>query len=293
MINRQALMMLVIMATSIFWGNGAPALSQSNFSSDQALSYFQAQDWDQLVRYLNAWIKATPDDPMPWYYLGISYGSKSHSIGMGRPADAKPAFQRALALKPVWPQAWNALGFTDLELKDYTGAATAFERATQQAPSKANYWNNLAAAYSYAGRFSLAVKTLEDEQRAIASTATFVDWYNLGNGFCSMEEFQSAAKAYRQAIKLNPGYGPAWNNLGSLEGVLGNTQAALNDFQRASALGDQLGADNYAKLQRAVALAQQSRNDDPLQAFWKSQAAELEYRAQQAWQARLAAAQTP
>ena len=129
------------------------------------------------------------------------------------------------------------------------------------------------------------MKTLEDEQRVIGPSATFADWYNLASGFCTMKEFESAAKAYRTAIRLNPSFGLVWNNLGALEGVLGNTAAALDDYQRASALGDQLGAANYARLQQTIAASQQSaRSDDPLKAFWRGQAVEAENRARQAWQ---------
>jgi tetratricopeptide (TPR) repeat protein len=119
----------------------------------------------------------------------------------------------------------------------------------------------------------------------------FAEWYNLANGFLTMQEFKSAANAYRRALKLNPGYGPAWNNLGTLEGMLGNNSAALDDYKRAAGLGDPLGDSNFSRLQNAINAAQEARSDDPLKALWRSQAADLEYRARQAWQERLARAQ--
>ena len=103
--------------------------------------------------------------------------------------------------------------------------ARAFTHAVEQAPEKASYWNSLAAVYSYQNRLSLTVKTLEGEQHAIAGSSSFVDWYNLANGLCTMQEFSLAASAYRRTIQLNRGYAPAWNNLGTIEGVAGNTQA--------------------------------------------------------------------
>jgi hypothetical protein len=96
--------------------HAGPALSQA-YSADKAMGYFQAHDWNQLIPYLNSWAKAAPNDAMPWYYLGTSYGSKSHGIGMERPEDARIAFKKAVALKPNFPKAWNALGFTEIELE--------------------------------------------------------------------------------------------------------------------------------------------------------------------------------
>lgn len=157
----------------------------------------------------------------------------------------------------------------------------------EQAPAKTNYWNSLAATYSYQNRLSLAVKTLEDEQHAIAGSSVFVDWFNLGNGFCTMQEFPLAAGAYWRAIQLKPDYGSVWNNLGTIEGVAGNTQAALNDYQRASARGDEAGATNYARLQQAIAAERERSNPDLLHQLWRAQGAELQYRAQRAWPEQL------
>ncbi|MEO8481701.1 MAG: tetratricopeptide repeat protein [Acidobacteriota bacterium] len=260
--------------------------SQSAYTVDAANALVRAQDWNGLLRYATAWTKATPNDAMGWYYLGNAYG-----IGLKRPDQAQPAFQRAVELRANWPQAWNALGFVSVDLKRYDDAVTAFTHATEQAPTRPNYWNSLAAAYSYQNRLSMAVQALEGEQRALTADSKATEWYNLGNGFLTMEEFKLAANAYRRALALDPADAASWNNLGTLEGVLGNTNAALADYQRASRLGNQLGANNYARLQQTIAAAQQTRSDDPLRALWRSQVADAEYRARQAWQERLAIAQ--
>ena len=273
-----------VVGAAVFGPSGAHG--QGSFTIETANGFVSVRDWNGLLRYATAWTRAKPNDPMGWFYVGNTYG-----MGLNRPDQALPAFQRAVALKATWPEAWNALGHVEVQLQHYDDAAKAFTRAVQQAPTRPNYWNNLAAAYSYANRISLAVQALENEQRATASIATFADWYNLGNGFLTMQEFRPAANAYRQAIRLNPQYGPAWNNVGALEGVLGNTAAALEDYRRAAALGDDLGTSNYARLQAAVTAAREARSDDPLKAFWRQQAADTEYRAQRAWQERLARAQ--
>ena len=114
-----------------------------SYSADKAMQYFQAHNWNALLPYLNNWTKASPNDPMPWYYMGTSYGSKSQGIGMGRPEDARTAFKKAVAIKPNFPKAWNALGWAEIELENYPGAATAFEQATKYAPTNAQYRNSL------------------------------------------------------------------------------------------------------------------------------------------------------
>ena len=268
--------------------SGLPSLAhgQGSFTIEAANGYVRAHDWNGLLKYATAWTRAQAKDPMGWFFLGNTYG-----VGFKDPAQALPAFQTALSLKSKWPEAWNALGHVFADLQRNDEAAQAFVHAVEQAPTQASYWNNLAAAYSYANRISKAVDALESEQRAAASVMTFADWYNLGNGFLVMQEFKSAAGAYRQALKMNPGFAAAWNNVGTLEGMLGNTTAALDDYRRASSLGDQAGANNFARLQNAIAAAREAQTDTPLKALWRSQAIELERRAQLAWQERLARAQ--
>jgi tetratricopeptide (TPR) repeat protein len=232
--------------------------AEGSYTIERANGYVNAHDWDGLLRFSTEWTKTEPNEPMAWFYLGNTYAQ-----ALKQPNRTLPAFERAVALRPKWPEAWNALGFVNVELKRYDEAAKAFTYAVERAPRKANYWNSLAAMYSYQNRLSLAVKTLEDEQHAIAGSSVFVDWYNLGNGLCTMQEFPLAAAAYRRAIQLKPDYGPVWNNLGTIEGVAGNTQAARNDYQRASALGDEAGATNYARLRQAIA-AERERTPDLL-----------------------------
>ena len=273
-------------ALSLFAWAGLPAEGQSRHTNAAANAYVSARDWNGLLQYASEWTRMEPNDPMGWYYLGNTYGR-----GLDRPEQARLAFERAVVLRATWREAWNALGFVHVALKHFDEAAKAFAHAVEQAPARANYWNSLAAAYSYANRLGLAVKTLEDEGRAIARTGTDADWFNLGNGFFTMQEPAQAAPAYRHALGKNPRYAAAWNNLGALEGSLGNTAGALSDYQRAAALGDATGAGNLAKLRRAIDAAREARSDDPMKAFWRGQAHEAEYRAQQAWQERLARAQ--
>jgi len=257
---------------------------QGSFSIEAANRYLAVKDWNGLLQYSIAWTKGQPREAMAWFYLGSTY-----DLGLNDPGHAAPAFETAVSVKPAWPEAWTALGHVYLHLQRNDDAIKAFSQAVKLAPKRPNYWNNLAAVYSYESRLSKAVDALEAEQQFAGSSMGFAEWYNLGNGFLAMQENKSAANAYRQALKLNPNYAAAWNNLGTLEGMLGNTAAALDDYRHASALGDSFGDTNFNRLQNAIAAARAARSDDPLKALWRS----LERRAQQAWQDRLGAAQTP
>jgi cytochrome c-type biogenesis protein CcmH/NrfG len=54
----------------------------------------------------------------------------------GRPAEAVPYFERALAAGPRTPMALNGLGLTRLELGDRKGAAAAFRESLRLDPDQ-------------------------------------------------------------------------------------------------------------------------------------------------------------
>lgn len=146
----------VLIATAIVCALANANAHAESYSADQAMKFFQAHNWGALLPYLDNWTKAAPNDPMPWYYMGTSYGSKTQGIGMGRPEDARVAFKKAVALKPNFAKAWNALGWTEIELENYPGAANAFEQASKNDPTNAQYRNSLGTTLAKLNRTAAA-----------------------------------------------------------------------------------------------------------------------------------------
>jgi tetratricopeptide (TPR) repeat protein len=213
--------------------------AQESFSVQGANWYVRNKDWNGLVQYATKWTSSNPRAEFAWYYLGNAYG-----IGLHDPANAARAFEKAVALKPEWPEAWNALGFNYLDLKQYDAAVSAFQRCIERVPSKSNYWHNLAYTYADANKPAQAVSTLEKQRSNVESTATGLDWYNMGNDFAALGYPTEAITAYQKALQINSQYGPAWNNLGVVEFQRGNLNKALQAFQRSASLGESSGREN-------------------------------------------------
>jgi tetratricopeptide (TPR) repeat protein len=257
-----------------------PAAAAGSYNISQANEFVHEQDWQGLLRYAQAWTRDDPNTPMAWFYLGATLDRQ-----FKQPQQAAPALEKAVAMQHVWPQAWNALGFVYVELDHPVDAAKAFSNATQQAPENPHYWGNLAAALSYQNKLGATLDALDNQRRALGSSTSFAEWYNLGNGFFAMGDDENARAAYRRAIQLNPNYADVWNNLGALEGSSGNTQAALVDYQRAAALGDLTGRNNYQRLQAAIAAA--NRPEPPigaLRALEISLEHDRQYHARREWE---------
>jgi tetratricopeptide (TPR) repeat protein len=64
--------------------------------------------------------------------------------------------------------------------------------------------------------------------------------------------FREAEQFYQMALELNPGYGRALYNLGSLYELTGRLEEALKKYKAADEAGEKLGAQSYSRLQSLI-----------------------------------------
>jgi tetratricopeptide (TPR) repeat protein len=122
-----------------------------------------------------------------YYVYGLVYDHTN------RPEQALLAFKRAVELKPDFASALVDLGVHQLQNKQYGDAQTTFERVTKQL-SRNDAITLTALASAYRGR-----------------TGDYPPGSGERNRF-----IQAAETSYRQALTVNPGYGPAYYDLGLL-----------------------------------------------------------------------------
>lgn len=262
---REKYVLLAVLSVCVM--AAAPAFGYS-LSEAQVLE--RNKDWNGALNYGLAWTRAEPNNSNAWGIVAIAY-----YIGFNRADLALDPAKHGVALTPKDPGAWTLLGFIYKKLNRYPEEVDALRHPVDLVPQRANFWNNLASAYADAGNYPQVLKTLEQQAQLAGPHQNYVDWYNLGNGFLVVAEsgfykgtalgrdprvvVQEAVSAYRQSLRLNQRYAMAWTNLGVAEEILGAGQNALNDYQRAASLGDQLGRQNYTQLQQAMAARAQPK----------------------------------
>lgn len=64
--------------------------------------------------------------------------------------------------------------------------------------------------------------------------------------------FDEAERLYKMALEVDPGYGKALNNLGTLYEATGRLKQALEKYQAAGEVGEKLGKENYSRLRPRV-----------------------------------------
>jgi tetratricopeptide (TPR) repeat protein len=233
-----------------------PAAAQSNYTLGRAQAFAQANDWEGLLAYGQGWSRAEPNNPDAWYSMARAYGSKLYNFGLKRPNDAAPCYQHAVALRPQWPEAWYALGMTQQETGDFNGSIVALNHAVEQAPARTNYWYSLFSSYSHIRKFELAIQALGNLEK---NSRTPRDWFLVGSGYSGLAVYyggtpvyQKARAAYLRSLKMDERQGGTWTNLGTVEQVLGNLGAALDDYQKGARLWGKVGANDYTSLTQDI-----------------------------------------
>jgi protein O-mannosyl-transferase len=81
-----------------------------------------------------------------------------------------------------------------------------------------SYWNNSITLFSH------AIEITHDN---------FLAYYNLGNAYLDLGRFKDALKAYRQTIRIQPGFADAYCNVGYACRKLGRYQDAIEAYKQA------------------------------------------------------------
>ena len=123
-------------------------LAEANMSSELRMSNLPPETHGDLLmihqRYLAAvaaYQRGPKDSPVIWNKLGIAY---QHMYALDF---AKAQYEKALFLRPKYPEALNNLGTVYYGEKDYHKAEGFYRKAMRLKPNCASFYSNLGTAY--------------------------------------------------------------------------------------------------------------------------------------------------
>jgi tetratricopeptide (TPR) repeat protein len=131
---------------------------------------------------------------------GDSYEKGASHFKAGKYKAAVKELRESIKLSPDWDDPHYVLALTLTEMGDLKGAIEEFKRVIELA--------------------------LKDEPKILS-------YYNMGNAFADLGEYNDAVEAYKQAIKLDPTLSKPHNNLGLALAALDRTAEAANEFNIA------------------------------------------------------------
>lgn len=101
----------------------------------------------QYMAAIKAYREAPRNSAVVWNKIGMAW---QHLFAVD---EAKTDYERALRIRPHYPEAMNNLGTVYYEKKNYKAAEKLYRRALKSMPRSATFYNNLGAAYFAQGKF--------------------------------------------------------------------------------------------------------------------------------------------
>lgn len=230
---------------------------------------FSAGKTTSLVLQLQSKLRARPDDAKTNALLGLAYQQRARETGdpsyyaksdgvLRRALRTEPTNllatsalgslelsrhrfrealvlgRRAVALSPSTARSYGVVGDALVELGRYDEAFAAFDHMAALRPSLSAY-----ARISYArellGDFAGAAQAMRLALDAAVAQPEALAWTHvqLGKLFWNIGRIRAAAREYRAALAVFPGYVYAYDQLAQTEAARGNFQRAIEFERRA------------------------------------------------------------
>jgi tetratricopeptide (TPR) repeat protein len=206
-----------------------------------SLLYYYGNRYDKAVSLLHTLLNADIDDYELHFYLGLAYEAQD-SLDMSH-----VEFEKALAIRGDYGDAWLKIAYTDLKQKDLDAALGDAKQFTKRMPASGASWRTLGYVCNARKEYANALPYLR-KALAIDSSDEFA-WYELGSALERTGDPSSAAAAFRRVLRLKPDDAAAANYLGYMWADKGvNLDSAKNLIGHAVNLDTSNGAylDSYA-----------------------------------------------
>jgi tetratricopeptide (TPR) repeat protein len=207
---------------------------------------------DEAITHLEEARRIRPDHAPALSNLGVALQGK------GRIGEAIVLYREALKVNPSHVEAWLNLGNALGKTGDVDGAIVAFREAERLEPDEPAIGGLIRAALEVQRR--QAARPSVPAKVAPEARASFERANELRDG----GRLDEAAAAYREAIRIDPGFAEARNNLGSVLGRQGRAAEAVEEISKAIEIAPDLSA---AHNNLAIVLAMQGDTEQAARHF--------------------------
>jgi tetratricopeptide (TPR) repeat protein len=220
---------------------------------------FADRRYENAIAAYDKALAIKPDEPDAWNNRGNAL------YQIGRTEEAIASYDKALAIKPDDHEAWNNRGNALLQIGRTEEAIAAYDKALAIKPDDHEAWNNRGVALLQIGRTEEAIAAY-DKALAIKPD-DHQAWNNRGNALGQIGRTEEAIAAYDKALAIKPDKHEAWNNRGVALRQIGRNEEAIAAYDKALAIKPDL---HEAWNNRGIALGQIGRTEEAIAAFDKA-----------------------
>jgi tetratricopeptide (TPR) repeat protein len=184
---------------------------------------FDAENYQEVIRLMDAIIESNPDLAPPYRYRGMAYWYLDDCVsGL---ADQ----EKALSLNPEYAAAWADRGLMNKCLGDEAQELEDFQKALSLDPSLAFVHHNLGVDYYNWGDYETSLKEYNlsvaiDPTRAGA-------WGEMSAALRQLGRYDECIEAATKAIEIKPDLWLAYINRGHCNINIGNNEQGNADYQ--------------------------------------------------------------
>ncbi|MDA8114254.1 MAG: hypothetical protein M0Z43_05960, partial [Acidithiobacillus sp.] len=205
------------------------------------LEYLNTRDPGDILQAIAYLQKATQTDESyapAWANLAMAYAvMRSYQAGV-RPdtyfQDAFAAAQKAIALDPALPRAYEVLGLLDDQHWHWRDAGRNYRRALQLDPSDATAHQWYAIHLWFMGRMQAALLEMRIA-RGLDPLSPIIN-ADLGRALCYAGDLRASLAQYRATAAIAPDFALTYAFMGETDLALGDPRAALAAVHQADKL---------------------------------------------------------
>jgi len=165
---------------------------------------------EDAIQCFRQTLKNNPDNVDAMRFLAAVYLKQERRLG-----DAEALLQRATQLAPDFAMAWLDLGHAFKKRAKRMEAIEAFRRATDLEPGNGVAWEKLASTTASAGYPEQAAEAF---RKAIAISPKAAGFHmGYGHVLKTLGDQPASLRAYREAIRLRPGFGEVYWSMANLK----------------------------------------------------------------------------
>lgn len=169
-------------------------------------------------------------------------------------AAAAELADQACAADPHSAHAWRLAGVFREKLGDYAAAFEAYDRAMSLSPADAGLARDLARLAGRLGMAELAERFLQHARRLDPASIEIVN--DLACAWCAQQRFSEAIELLRETLTSNPGAALLWNTLGCVLFEAGQADQSLVFFDEALRLDARMHAAHFNRANARKAVGQ-------------------------------------